>query len=54
MGPVAAALEACCHCIVFDLGGHEVLVHTSSPVTLKTRAASGSTLCVDGGANVVG
>jgi hypothetical protein len=53
MGPVAAGLEACCQRIVFDPGGHNVLVQTSSPVTLKTRAASGSTLCVDGGANVV-
>jgi len=41
MGPVKAALEACCRYLAFELGGSGVRVHAISPGPLKTRAASG-------------
>jgi enoyl-[acyl-carrier protein] reductase I len=41
MGPVKAALEACCRYLAFELGGQGVRVHAISPGPLKTRAASG-------------
>ena len=41
MGPVKAALEACCRYLAFELGGQRIRVHAISPGPLKTRAASG-------------
>ena len=42
MGPVKAALEACCRYLAHELGGKGIRVHAISPGPLKTRAASGS------------
>jgi enoyl-[acyl-carrier protein] reductase I len=41
MGPVKAALEACCRYLAFELGPRRIRVHPISPGPLKTRAASG-------------
>ena len=41
MGPVKAALEACCRYLAYELGGKGIRVHAISPGLLKTRAASG-------------
>ncbi len=41
MGPVKAALEACCRYLAFELGPRNIRVHAISPGPLKTRAASG-------------
>jgi enoyl-[acyl-carrier protein] reductase I len=41
MGPVKAALEACCRYLAYELGGKHIRVHAISPGPLKTRAASG-------------
>jgi enoyl-[acyl-carrier protein] reductase I len=41
MGPVKAALEACCRYLAFELGPRSIRVHAISPGPLKTRAASG-------------
>jgi enoyl-[acyl-carrier protein] reductase I len=41
MGPVKAALEACCRYLAYELGGNGIRVHAMSPGPLKTRAASG-------------
>ena len=41
MGPVKAALEACCRYLAYELGPRGVRVHAISPGPLKTRAASG-------------
>ena len=41
MGPVKAALEACCRYHAYELGGKGIRVHAISPGPLKTRAASG-------------
>jgi enoyl-[acyl-carrier protein] reductase I len=41
MGPVKAALEACCRYLAYELGGRGIRVHAISPGPLKTRAASG-------------
>jgi enoyl-[acyl-carrier protein] reductase I len=41
MGPVKAALEACCRYLAYELGPSGVRVHAISPGPLKTRAASG-------------
>jgi enoyl-[acyl-carrier protein] reductase I len=41
MGPVKAALEACCRYLAFELGPKGIRVHAISPGPLKTRAASG-------------
>jgi enoyl-[acyl-carrier protein] reductase I len=41
MGPVKAALEACCRYLAYELGKKNVRVHAISPGPLKTRAASG-------------
>ena len=41
MGPVKAALEACCRYLAFELGPKGIRVHAMSPGPLKTRAASG-------------
>jgi enoyl-[acyl-carrier protein] reductase I len=41
MGPVKAALEACCRYLAFELGKRRIRVHAISPRPLKTRAASG-------------
>jgi enoyl-[acyl-carrier protein] reductase I len=41
MGPVKAALEACCRYLAFELGVQRIRVHAISPGPLKTRAASG-------------
>ena len=41
MGPVKAALEACCRYLAFELGPQRIRVHPISPGPLKTRAASG-------------
>jgi enoyl-[acyl-carrier protein] reductase I len=41
MGPVKAALEACCRYLAFELGPQRIRVHAISPGPLKTRAASG-------------
>lgn len=41
MGPVKAALEACCRYLAFELGPQKIRVHAISPGPLKTRAASG-------------
>jgi enoyl-[acyl-carrier protein] reductase I len=41
MGPVKAALEACCRYLAYELGAKGIRVHAISPGPLKTRAASG-------------
>jgi enoyl-[acyl-carrier protein] reductase I len=41
MGPVKAALEACCRYLAYELGIKGIRVHAISPGPLKTRAASG-------------
>ena len=41
MGPVKAALEACCRYLAYELGTKGIRVHAISPGPLKTRAASG-------------
>ena len=41
MGPVKAALEACCRYLAYELGGKGIRVHAISPGPLKTRAATG-------------
>ncbi len=41
MGPVKAALEACCRYLAYELGPRGIRVHPISPGPLKTRAASG-------------
>ena len=41
MGPVKAALEACCRYLAYELGDKGIRVHEISPGPLKTRAASG-------------
>jgi enoyl-[acyl-carrier protein] reductase I len=41
MGPVKAALEACCRYLAYELGHQGIRVHAISPGPLKTRAASG-------------
>ena len=41
MGPVKAALEACCRYLAYELGPRGIRVHAISPGPLKTRAASG-------------
>ena len=41
IGPVKAALEACCRYLAYELGGKGIRVHAISPGPLKTRAASG-------------
>jgi len=41
MGPVKAALEACCRYLAYELGGQNIRVHAISPGPLKTRASSG-------------
>jgi enoyl-[acyl-carrier protein] reductase I len=41
MGPVKAALEACCRYLAYELGDKGIRVHAVSPGPLKTRAASG-------------
>ena len=41
MGPVKAALEACCRYLAYELGEQRIRVHAVSPGPLKTRAASG-------------
>ena len=41
MGPVKAALEACCRYLAYELGSSDIRVHAISPGPLKTRAASG-------------
>jgi enoyl-[acyl-carrier protein] reductase I len=41
MGPVKAALEACCRYLAYELGPSGIRVHAVSPGPLKTRAAGG-------------
>ena len=41
MGPVKAALEACCRYLAYELGPRGIRVHAMSPGPLKTRAAGG-------------
>ena len=41
MGPVKAALEACCRYLAYELGPRRIRVHAVSPGPLKSRAASG-------------
>lgn len=41
MGPVKAALEACCRYLAYELGPQKIRVHAISPGPLKTRAAGG-------------
>jgi enoyl-[acyl-carrier protein] reductase I len=41
MGPVKAALEACCRYLAYELGPRGIRVHALSPGPLKTRASSG-------------
>lgn len=41
MGPVKAALEACCRYLAYELGPRKIRVHAISPGPLKTRAAGG-------------
>jgi enoyl-[acyl-carrier protein] reductase I len=41
MGPVKAALEACCRYLAYELGDKGIRVHAISPGPLKTRGASG-------------
>ena len=40
MGPVKAALEACCRYLAYELGNKGIRVHAISAGPLKTRAAS--------------
>jgi len=40
MGPVKAALEACCRYLAYELGPRKIRVHAISPGPVKTRAAS--------------
>ena len=41
MGPVKAALEACCRYLAYELGPQKIRVHAISPGPLRTRAAGG-------------
>ena len=41
MGPVKAALEACCRYLAYELGSKGIRVHAISPGPLKTRSALG-------------
>jgi enoyl-[acyl-carrier protein] reductase I len=41
MGPVKAALEACCRYLAYELGPRCIRVHAISPGPVQTRAASG-------------
>ena len=41
IGPVKAALEACCRYLAYELGPKGIRVHAISPGPLKTRAGSG-------------
>lgn len=41
IGPVKAALEACCRYLAWELGDKGIRVHAISPGPLRTRAASG-------------
>ena len=41
MGPVKAALEACCRYLAYELGDQGIRVHAISPGPLKTRASGG-------------
>jgi enoyl-[acyl-carrier protein] reductase I len=41
IGPVKAALEACCRYLAWELGPKGIRVHAISPGPLKTRAGSG-------------
>jgi enoyl-[acyl-carrier protein] reductase I len=41
MGPVKAALEACCRYLAYELGPRGIRVHVISPGPLKTRAGAG-------------
>ena len=41
MGPIKAALEACCRYLAYELGSKRIRVHAISHGPLKTRAASG-------------
>ena len=41
MGPVKAALEACCRYLACELGPKKIRVHAVSPGPVRTRAASG-------------
>jgi enoyl-[acyl-carrier protein] reductase I len=41
MGPVKAALEACCRYLAHELGPRGIRVHAISPGPLRTRAGSG-------------
>ncbi len=41
MGPVKAALEACCRYLAYELGPKGIRVHAISPGPLRTRAACG-------------
>ncbi|MGZ9005937.1 MAG: enoyl-ACP reductase FabI [Burkholderiales bacterium] len=41
MGPVKAALEACCRYLAYELGPRGVRVHVISPGPLRTRAGAG-------------
>jgi enoyl-[acyl-carrier protein] reductase I len=41
IGPVKAALEACCRYLAYELGPRGIRVHVISPGPLQTRAASG-------------
>jgi enoyl-[acyl-carrier protein] reductase I len=41
MGPVKAALEACCRYLAYELGPKGIRVHAMSPGPLKTRASGG-------------
>jgi len=43
MGPVKAALEACCRYLAYELGPRKIRVHAVSPGPVKTRASSGLT-----------
>jgi enoyl-[acyl-carrier protein] reductase I len=41
MGPVKAALEACCRYLAYELGSKGIRVHAISPGPLRTRASTG-------------
>jgi enoyl-[acyl-carrier protein] reductase I len=41
MGPVKAALEACCRYLAYELGPKGIRVHVISPGPLRTRAGAG-------------
>lgn len=41
MGPVKAAVEACCRYLAYELGGKGIRVHAISPGPLRTRAGAG-------------